>query len=92
MPGGHHARQFSDRIDRREILRHVADAAPRIELHAVKTGDAHRFLSAVLQRVQAKRGHRGGVAGAKHAENAAFLVQLVAVRIEKGIGQVHVGL
>ncbi len=77
---------------RREGLRVgkvVADEAKlafRVELPAIEADDACRFLTAMLQRMQAERGQRGGVGMPENAKHAALLVQRVAVQIE---GVVH---
>ena len=49
----------------------------RAELLAVIGDDAGRFLAAVLQGVQPERGQRRRVGMTKHAEHAAFLVEMV---------------
>ncbi len=82
MARRHAARQLGELGLVVEHLRNVADAAPGVELRAVVADDADRFLAAMLQRVQAQRGHRRGIVlGADHAENAALLAQLVAAKI-----------
>ena len=63
-----------------EIVADQAQAAMRMEVVAVEADDAGRFLAAVLQRVQAERGHRGGVGHLPDAEDAALLVELVVAR------------
>ena len=59
-------------------LRHAFPV--RIELLAVVDDHAGRFLAAVLEGVQAKRGMGGGILVALDAENAAFLMELVVER------------
>ena len=80
------ARQPVDHLLIAEIVADRAKAAMRVELVAVERDDAGRFLAAVLQRVQAERGHRGGVGMAEDAEYAALLVQPVVV-VERSGGQ-----
>jgi hypothetical protein len=63
---------------------------PRVEFLAIETGDANGFLTAMLEGMKPQRGHRRRVACAQHAENAAFLAQLVAVAVFEGIGGDHV--
>ena len=59
--------------------------------------DAARLLAAVLQRVQAERDEIRGIGHADHAEDAAFLAQLVVVggverMVERVTGEgIHVG-
>ena len=60
----------------RPSLRSEMEDAP------VEGDDAGRLLAAMLQRVQAERGDRGGVGMAVDAEDAAFLAQRVAVEVE----------
>jgi hypothetical protein len=96
MARGHLAGQFDEHVLVVEHLRHMADAAVREELArflvAIKAGDAHRFLAAVLQRVQPQRRHGRGRARADHAENAAFLVQRIAIAIRgRDVPRVGVG-
>ena len=84
VPGGHDPGQLGERGGGGEIGGDMADAAPRIELGPVKAGDAHRFLAAMLQRVEPERGGRGCIARADHPENPAFLAQLVSVEVPRG--------
>src|SRR5262245_14764762 len=56
-----------------------------MEALAVEGNNAGGFLTAVLERVQAKRGNRGCIRMTENAEYAAFLAQAVAVSF-----QVHV--
>ena len=53
-----------------------------MEALAVEGDDAGGFLAAVLKRVQAERGDRGGVGMAEDAEDAALLAQPVAINVE----------
>src|SRR5262249_6825186 len=58
---------------------------------AVEGDDAGRLLAAVLKRMQAERGDRGGIGMAVDAEHAALLAQPVAVEVdvEAGVARVH---
>src|SRR5262245_43425687 len=56
-----------------------------METLAVEGNNAGGFLTAVLERVQAKRGNRGCIRMTENAEYAAFLTQAVAFSF-----QVHV--
>lgn len=89
MAHGHRAGQFGDRFAAGEIIRHMPQAAAREELRPVEAGDADRFLSAMLQGMKAQRAGGGGFRCADYAENAALFMQLVAVRVEQGVGEVH---
>ena len=63
-----------------EVVADVAEAAGRGEAGLGVVGDdAARLLAAMLQRMQAEGDEVGGVLDADHAEDAAFLVQLVVV-------------
>src|SRR6185312_5460541 len=57
-----------------------ADMALDVKLRAVIRDDAGRLLAAMLQRMQAEGGDRGGVLPAEDAEYAAFVVECVAFR------------
>ena len=81
MARGHIAWQMHKGLAAGKDLRDMAKAALRIELIAVKRGDSHRLLPAMLQRVEAQRHHGGGIARADDAEDAAFLTQLVPVDV-----------
>ena len=79
-------------LDRRRIREMVADqteAAFGMETATVKGDDARRLLAAMLQGVQAEGGDRGGVRMAEYAEDAAFLMQAVAIEIEITIVRSH---
>ena len=69
----------------------MAEPAPRVEFHPVKAGDAHRFLPAMLKRVEPERDETRRMVGVPHAEHAAFLAQLVPVCVRnfEGIGRQH---
>ncbi len=72
------------------MVAHEAEAAFGVELLAVEAHDACRFLSPVLQGVQAqsREGRRIGVI--EDAKDAAFFVQLIAIEVQKpGLRGVH---
>ena len=54
-----------------------------VELPTVVDDHAGRFLAAVLEGMQAKRGMGGGVLVAMNAEDAAFLVKLIVERMDR---------
>src|SRR3546814_2712159 len=56
-----------------------AKVAVSVEVLPVEGDDAGRFLTPVLQGVQAERGQRGGILVAEHAEDPALVVELVVV-------------
>lgn len=58
----HRAGQFGTASPLEEFLGDVADAAPRVEFLAIETGDAHGFLTAMLEGMKPQRGHRRRVA------------------------------
>ena len=61
-----------------EVVADQAERAVTVEQAAVEGDHAGRLLAAVLQRVQAEHGVRGGLVVAEDAEHAALLAQLVA--------------
>ena len=67
----------------------MAQPATGKEFLSVEAGHANRFLAAMLQRVEAKRDDRRGIARTDHAENAALFAQLVAIGIKERVGKVH---
>ena len=77
--------QLAQRLFLAKYAGDVADAAMAVEILAVEAGDPGRLLAAMLERVQAERGHPGGVVRAEDAKNAAFLAELVVI----GIGDQH---
>ena len=77
MADGHVAFQPLDHGPRGEMVADEADAALGMEMAAVEADDARRFLAAMLERVQAKRGERRGIGMVEDAEDAALLVQPV---------------
>ncbi|GAB5506496.1 MAG: hypothetical protein Rhirs2KO_16590 [Rhizobiaceae bacterium] len=48
-----------------------------MKLAAIIGSNARRFLTAMLQRVQAKRGDRGRVLTSENAEHAAFIMEMI---------------
>ena len=50
----------------------MPQCAVRVELRTVASDDAAGFLPAMLQSVQPKRGHGGGVGVAEYAEDGTF--------------------
>ena len=89
MPCGHRARQISDRLLTREVLRDMAQSTLRIKLGSVKTRDARGFLTAMLQGMQTQCGNGGRVGCVDSSEDAALLAQLVAVFVTIGVSKVH---
>jgi hypothetical protein len=71
------ALQAADHVDLVEVVADEAEAPLGMEVLAVVGDDAGRFLSAMLQGVEAERGQRRGVWMAENAEHAAFLMQAV---------------
>ncbi len=92
VPGGHRARQFGDRFSARKIGGHMAQAAAREELGPVEAGYADGFLPAMLQRMEAERADGRGLVRAEHAENSTLFAQLVAVRVNERMSDVHESL
>ena len=72
-------RQAGDDLWFCEIIANQPDMTLGMEGRTIIADDAGRFLPAMLQRVEAERGNRGGVAMAIDAKDAAFLVKLVVV-------------
>src|SRR3546814_14319349 len=62
-----------------EDIADQAKVAVSVEVLPVEGDDAGRFLTPVLQGVQAERGQRGGILVAEHAEDPALVVALVVV-------------
>ncbi len=62
---------------RRENFLHVAEALVHVYVRAVGGGDAGRFLSAMLQRVEAEVGHFRGFGVAENSEHAAVIVKVI---------------
>ena len=80
MADRHRAGQARDDVLRAEIVADQTGAAMRAELLAVIGDDAGRLLAAMLQRMQPERGQRRRVGMPENPENAAFLVETIAVR------------
>ena len=72
----------------RKVISDQTLSALRVESDAVESDDAGGFLAAMLQGMHPKGGNRGGVGMIENAEDAAFLAQPVAVRVEAGFGRV----
>ena len=79
MADGGRPAQRPDHILAIEIAGNMAHGAPRVKVAAIETDDARRFLSAMLQRVQAKRGDSRRRFAPGDAEHAALLAQFVVV-------------
>jgi hypothetical protein len=63
-----------------EIVAHEAEAAGGVEaVGGIMGDDAAGLLPAMLQRVQAQRHETGRIRHAGHAEDAAFLAELVVI-------------
>jgi hypothetical protein len=74
-----------------EIASDVTHCPVRVEMLAVERRDPRGFLSAVLQRVQAKRNEASRIVGTPDAEHAALFLELVPVKIwVEWIGRQHV--
>ncbi len=84
MADGGVAGQAIDHFAPGEGVADEAEAALGVETLAVEADDAGGFLAAMLERVQAERGDRGGVGMAEDAEHAALLAQPVVVGIAEG--------
>jgi hypothetical protein len=81
------ARQRLHHLLRGEVVAHVAEAAGGVEaLLGVMGDDAARLLPAMLQRVQAEGHEIRRIHHADHAEDAAFLAQLVVIDRRCGCG------
>ena len=62
------------------LSEHIADETRMTfgnELRAVVSDDARRFLSAMLERMQAEHRQRAGVGVSEHAEHSAFFVESI---------------
>ena len=88
MANGGIAGQALDHFAAGEIVADQAEAAFGVEALAVERDDAGGFLAAMLKRMQAERGNRGGVGMTENAEYAALLAQAVGVGVEV-IAELH---
>ena len=79
VPDRRFALQPGDDVAMREIVPDEAHAPFGVKAPAVIADDARRLLAAMLERMQAERGDRGGVGMAENAEDAAFFAQRLAV-------------
>ena len=69
---------------RSEIIAHIAKTARRVEaVFGIICLNAARFLPAMLQRMEPESDEIGGLLNTNHAENAALLLELIAVHIER---------
>ena len=59
-----------------------AEATLGTEPPAVEGDDAGRFLTAMLERMQAERGNGRGLGMAENTDYAAFLAQAIAIEID----------
>lgn len=80
MPDGQWAGQgFHQRLAG-EVVAHIAETAGAVEaFFGIVGDDATGFLTAVLQRMQAKGDEVGGVFYANGAEDPALLLQFVVI-------------
>src|SRR5262249_6544210 len=89
------AGQFRDDLLAREGVADETHTALGMEAPAVERHDAAGLLSAMLERMQAERGDRGGIRVAKNAKHAALLVQAVLFEIDalgsvpEAVGLIH---
>ena len=87
MADRRHAGQAVDHLAAGESVADEPHPPLGMEALAVEGDDAGGFLTAMLERMQAERGDRGGVGMPEHAEHAALLAQPVAINIERvGVG------
>ncbi len=63
------------------MVAHQTHVLFRMELFSIERDDTSRFLTAMLERMQAKRGEGGCIRVPEDAEDAAFFVQRVAIHI-----------
>ena len=73
------AGQAVDDVLRAEIVADQPGPAMRVELPAIVGDDAGRFLAAMLQRMQPKRGQRRRIRMTVDSENAALFVEMIRV-------------
>ncbi len=82
------ALQPGDDLVRIEVAGDMAHRAVGVEVLAVEAGDARGFLPAMLERVQPERAQRRRAVGPVDADDAAFLVQVIAVFVAgEGVGR-----
>jgi hypothetical protein len=79
MPDGHMSVQRLDHRFRAEVVGDMAETAMGMEMFPITGHYAGRFLTSVLQGVQAEGRVRGGVGMAENAEYAAFFMQAIVV-------------
>src|SRR3546814_16441765 len=79
MADGGLAGEAADDVVPVEIAGDMALRPVAVEDAAVPTGDARRFLAAMLEGMQPERRHGGGRLCAPDTEYAAFLAELVIV-------------
>ena len=91
MADRRHAGQAVDHLAAGEGVADEPHPPLGMEALAVEGDDAGGFLAAMLERMQAERGDRGGVGMVEHAEHAALLAQPVAINVEGegGVGGVR---
>ena len=89
MADGAIAGQLVDHGAVGEAVADEAGAPLLMEMGSVEGDDAGALLAAVLERMQAEDGEGGGVGVAEHAENPAFLAELVVVEGQRGQGVGH---
>ncbi len=85
----HVSGQFGDGFGGGEVLGDMAKTAPDEEFLAVPADDSRSFLPAMLERMEAQRGRRGGIRGVDRTEDSALLAQAVAISIEEGVSHIE---
>ncbi len=70
---------------RRENLLHVPERSVEVQLGAVGGGDARRFLSAMLQRVEAEIRELRRLGMPENAEHAAVIVEMIVVDLDQSV-------
>src|ERR1700675_449815 len=81
MADGDAAREMRDYL-RRENLLHVAHGFVDVHVRAVRRRDPRRFLSAMLQRVEAEIRHLRRFGMAEDSEDAAFIVEMIVLELD----------
>src|SRR5258708_1073981 len=79
MPDRGASRQAIDHLLVAEIVADRAQATVPVVLVAVERADPGRFLTPMLQCMQAQSGHRSGVGYVPDTEYAAFLVKCIVI-------------